>query len=85
MAASSPARKRPAKRSSHSAAASSRHPLRLRQVHLDLLGLALAGLAIFLAFIIHLDWDGGAAGSTLVTALKWAVGAIHVLTPVALM
>ncbi len=85
MAASSPARKRPAKRSSHSAAASSRHPLRLRQVHLDLLGLALAGLAIFLAFIIHLNWDGGAAGSTLVTALKWAVGAIHVLTPVALM
>ncbi len=38
----------------------------LEQRHWDLIGLALVAFAIFLAFLVYLDWDGGEAGGWLV-------------------
>ena len=61
------------------------HLPRLDQAHLDLIALALAALSIFLAFVIHLSWDGGAAGDGLVAGLRWLVGEVHHLVPAALM
>ncbi len=57
----------------------------LEQRHQDLLGLVLVALAVFLAFVVWLGWDGGAAGDKLVDGLKWAVGALHLAAPVAFM
>ena len=61
------------------------HLPHLEQAHLDLIALGLAALAIFLAFVIHLRWDGGTAGDGLVAGLRWLIGGVHVLIPVALM
>jgi S-DNA-T family DNA segregation ATPase FtsK/SpoIIIE len=61
------------------------HLPRLDQAQLDLIALALAALSIFLAFVIHLSWNGGAAGDALVAGLRWLVGAAHHLIPAALM
>ena len=57
----------------------------LEQRHWDLIGLALVALAIFLAFLVYLDWEGGAAGGWLVDELRRLVGAMHHLVPVALL
>src|SRR4051812_12215913 len=57
----------------------------LEQRHLDLIGLALVALAVFFAFVVWLRWDGGVAGSEAVSGLKWLVGGVHVVAPVALM
>ena len=57
----------------------------LEQRHLDLIGLGLAAVAVFLAFVIWLDWEGGAAGATAVDALRWLVGEVHRLSPIAAM
>src|SRR4051812_6997001 len=57
----------------------------LEQRHLDLIGLALVALAVFFAFVVWLRWDGGVAGSEAVGGLKWLVGGVHVVAPVALM
>src|SRR4051812_41949623 len=58
---------------------------RLERRHLDLIGLGLVALAVFLAFLIYLDWDGGTAGEGAVEGLRWLVGAAHYLVPPALM
>jgi S-DNA-T family DNA segregation ATPase FtsK/SpoIIIE len=69
---------------------------KIEQRHLDLLGLALIVVAVFLGFILYSDRDGGEAGRTLVDGLTWlggdmafgvpialaAIGAILVLRPV---
>src|SRR3954454_16525704 len=57
----------------------------LEQRHLDLIGLGLVAVAVFFAFVIWLHWDGGVIGSEAVQGLKWVVGAVHVVAPVALM
>ena len=61
------------------------HLPHLEQAQLDLIALALAALSIFLAFVIHLSWDGGAAGDALVAGLRWLIGEVHHLVPAALM
>jgi len=53
--------------------------------HVDLLGLAGAALAVFLAFVVWLGWDGGQVGETTVRGLRWALGAVHYAAPVVLM
>src|SRR3954454_20920948 len=58
---------------------------KLEQRHLDLIGLGLVAVAVFLAFLIYLDWDGGTAGEGAVEGLRWLVGAAHYLVPPALM
>src|SRR3954452_10721900 len=55
----------------------------LEQRHLALLGLGLVALAVFLAFVLYGDWQGGRAGSALVDGLGWAVGEVRYLAPVA--
>jgi DNA segregation ATPase FtsK/SpoIIIE, S-DNA-T family len=57
----------------------------LEQRHWDLIGLGLVALAIFLAFLVYLGWDGGEGGSWLVDRLRRLVGAAHYLVPFALL
>jgi S-DNA-T family DNA segregation ATPase FtsK/SpoIIIE len=57
----------------------------LEQRQLDLIGLALVAAAVFFAFLIWLDWDGGRAGGWAVDGLRRLVGAVHYGVPVALL
>src|SRR5919198_1956929 len=56
----------------------------IEQRHLDIAGLALVAVGVFLAFPLYLRWDGGEAGQALVDGLTWAAGAVAYATPVAL-
>ena len=56
----------------------------LEQRHLDLIGLGLVAVGVFLAFPLYLRWDGGEAGQAIVDGLTWAVGRVAWATPVAL-
>ncbi len=76
------ARKKPAKRS-RKTASHWRLP-QLDQRQLDLLGLGLIALGVFFAFLVYLGWDGGRAGSQAVEGLRWLLGAVHYVVPVAL-
>jgi S-DNA-T family DNA segregation ATPase FtsK/SpoIIIE len=77
-------RKSRARRSAPPSAWRGRMPA-LEQRHWDLIGLALVAIAVFLAFLIYLGWDGGQAGSGLVDGLRDVVGEMHYLVPVALL
>jgi S-DNA-T family DNA segregation ATPase FtsK/SpoIIIE len=76
-----PPKKKPKRRARRSAP---RLP-QLEQRQLDLIGLALIGLALFFGFLIYLGWDGGRAGSEAVEGLRWLLGAGHYLVPVTLL
>ncbi len=56
----------------------------LEQRHLDLLGLALVCLGVFLAFPLYLGWDGGRAGEAIVRGARYLAGEIAYAAPVAL-
>ncbi len=58
---------------------------RVQQHHLDLLALALVALAVLMAFVAWLEWDGGAAGRALLDGTRWLVGSMYVVLPVVLM
>ena len=75
-------RKRPAKRSRKTASHWKLPQLEQRQ--LDLVGLGLIALAIFFALLVYFSWDGGRAGSQAVEGLRWLLGAVHYVVPVAL-
>ena len=55
----------------------------LQQHHLDLLGLALVCLGVFLAFPLYLGFDGGHAGAWIVKACRYFAGEIAYAAPVA--
>src|SRR3954449_1791284 len=57
----------------------------LEQRHLDLIGLGLVALSVFLAFVLYGGWQGGRAGSAMVDGLGWLVGRIRYVAPVAFM
>src|SRR4051795_7416661 len=57
----------------------------LEQRHLDLIGLALVALSVFLAFVLYGGWQGGRAGEALLDGLGWLVGRIRFLAPPAFM
>jgi S-DNA-T family DNA segregation ATPase FtsK/SpoIIIE len=79
------ARRKPrARRSAPPSAWRGRVPA-LEQRHWDLIGLALVAIAIFLAFLIYLGWDGGQAGSWMVDGLRDLVGDVHYVVPIALL
>jgi DNA segregation ATPase FtsK/SpoIIIE, S-DNA-T family len=79
------ARRKPrARRSAPPSAWRGRVPV-LEQRHWDLIGLALVAVAIFLAFLIYLGWDGGRGGAWLVDGLRDLVGDVHYVVPAALM
>ncbi|MGZ5309657.1 MAG: DNA translocase FtsK [Solirubrobacterales bacterium] len=55
-----------------------------RQRRLDMLGLALIALGVYLGYVIYLGWDGGQVGHAIQTGLDYSVGAGAVLVPLAL-
>jgi S-DNA-T family DNA segregation ATPase FtsK/SpoIIIE len=57
----------------------------LEQRHLDLIALGLVALAAFLVFLVYLGGDGGRGGSDLVEGLRWLLGDVHYVVPVALL
>ncbi len=79
-----PARRRPSRARRSSVAWPPRLPP-LEQRHLDLIGLSLVALGIFLAFVVYLRWDGGKGGAAAVDGLRWLVGAGHYLIAPALL
>jgi DNA segregation ATPase FtsK/SpoIIIE, S-DNA-T family len=82
------ARRKPSARARRPApqATTRRHRLpTLDQRHWDLIGLGLVALAIFLAFLVYLGWDGGEGGTAVVDGLRSLLGAVHYLVPVALL
>src|SRR3954453_20192875 len=54
------------------------------QRRLDLAGLCCLGLAVYLGYVLYLNWNGGTVGNGSETALTYAVGAASVVIPVAL-
>jgi S-DNA-T family DNA segregation ATPase FtsK/SpoIIIE len=72
----------PRARARRSALHAMRVPL-LEQRHLDLVGLGLVALGVFLAFPIYLGWDGGAAGHAATRAVSYAVGQVGYGVPAA--
>jgi DNA segregation ATPase FtsK/SpoIIIE, S-DNA-T family len=57
----------------------------LEQRHYDVIGLGLVAAAIFFSFVVYLDWDGGRAGDGAVEGLRFLLGEVHYMVPVALM
>src|SRR5436189_57565 len=55
----------------------------LEQHHLDLLGLGLVALSVFLGFVLYAGHGAhpGRAGSALIDGLGWAVGEVRFLAP----
>ena len=78
--AAKPAPRRRARRSSM---ASMRLPV-LSQSQLDILGLGLVAIGVFLVFPLWLGWEAGAAGEAVTDGLKRVVGEVAYATPVVL-
>ena len=56
----------------------------LEQRHYDVLGLALAAAAVYLAFVLYLGWDGGRVGGWLAEGLEQGFGRVSYVIPLAL-
>src|SRR5205807_3617608 len=57
----------------------------LEQRHLDLAGLGMVALAAFFAFVLYFGWDGGKVGSALAVALRFLLGEVAYVVPIALL
>ncbi len=78
--------KKPVSKPRARAQRSSLHAMRvplLEQRHLDLVGLGLVALGVFLAFPIYLGWDGGAAGHAATRGVAYLVGQVGYGVPAA--
>jgi len=74
-----------AARAKRSALASMSLPrLELDAHHIDIIGLALIAVGIFLAGVAYLKWSGGALGGGAVTGVRFAFGALGYGVPAAL-
>lgn len=49
------------------------------------MGLGLAAVAIFFAFIVYLEWDGGKVGALGLYGSRWLLGALYIVLPAALL
>jgi S-DNA-T family DNA segregation ATPase FtsK/SpoIIIE len=78
-------KKKPATRARRSAPPAGFQMPRLEQRHLDLLGLGLVAMAVFLSFVVYLEWDGGQVGEAAVDGLKWLIGGVHYIAPASAM
>src|SRR5829696_2943819 len=56
----------------------------LEQRHLDLIGLGLVALGLFLAFVLYLGWAGGQVGEGLADGLTYALGVVRLAVPAGL-
>jgi S-DNA-T family DNA segregation ATPase FtsK/SpoIIIE len=72
---------KPRARARRSSIDAMRVPL-LEQRHLDLIGLGLVAIGVFLAFPVYLGWDGGAAGQAATDGLAYLVGQVALAVPV---
>jgi S-DNA-T family DNA segregation ATPase FtsK/SpoIIIE len=92
-------RRRPARRRGGSRAQKRRSPKRspkvsprlsreqlekLEQRHLDVLGLSLIAVGVYLTFVLYLGWEGGKIGSGAQDALTYMFGKVAYLAPLAL-
>jgi DNA segregation ATPase FtsK/SpoIIIE, S-DNA-T family len=59
-------------------------PPEVLQRRLDLAGLGCIALAVYLGYVLYLDWNGGTVGDGSETALSYAVGAGAIVVPVVL-
>src|ERR1700710_305299 len=73
---------KPRARARRSSIDAMRVPL-LEQRHLDLIGLGLVAIGVFLAFPVYLQWDGGAVGEAATDGLAYAVGEVALGVPLA--
>jgi len=73
----------PRRRAKRSSFARPRLP-RPEQRHLDVIGLGLVALAVFMAFVFYLGWDGGQVGEGLADGLVFLFGGVAYLLPVAI-
>src|SRR3954454_15693908 len=55
----------------------------LEQHHLDLIGLGLIAVAVYLGCVLYVGWDGGPVGDSLKSALADATGRVAYLVPIA--
>jgi S-DNA-T family DNA segregation ATPase FtsK/SpoIIIE len=55
----------------------------LEQRHLDLIGLGLVAVAVYLGGVLYVGWDGGPVGESLKSALADVTGRVAYLLPVA--
>jgi S-DNA-T family DNA segregation ATPase FtsK/SpoIIIE len=55
----------------------------LEQRHLDLIGLGLIAVAVYLGCVLYVGWDGGPVGDSLKGALTDATGRVAYLVPIA--
>ena len=56
----------------------------LEQRHLDLIGLGLVAIAVYLACVLYFGWDGGRVGAGAESALTYVAGACASLIPLAI-
>ncbi len=63
---------------------SAMHVPLLEQRHLDLIGLGLVAVGVFLAFPVYFGFDGGAAGHAATDGLAYLVGQVALGVPVAI-
>ena len=56
----------------------------LEQRHLDLIGLGLVAIAVYLGCVLYAGWDGGRVGSGAETALTYVAGACASVIPLAI-
>ncbi len=57
---------------------------RLEQRHLDVIGIFLAAIGLYLGFVLYGEWDGGRVGAWAETGLTYAFGRVAYVVPVAL-
>ena len=53
--------------------------LQLEAHHIDIIGLALIAIGIFLSGVAYLRWSGGALGDGMVTGLRFLFGALGLI------
>ncbi len=78
-----PAKSKPRARARRSSPGALGLPV-VEQRQLDLLGLGLVALGVFLAFPLYLGWDGGALGQAAAGGLAYAVGQVAQAVPAAI-
>jgi S-DNA-T family DNA segregation ATPase FtsK/SpoIIIE len=74
---------RPKKAATGRSAAAARTPL--EQKHLDLIGLGLVLIGVYLVFVLYFGWQGGRLGSGLADGLRYMIGLVAYAVPVALL
>jgi S-DNA-T family DNA segregation ATPase FtsK/SpoIIIE len=78
-----PAKAAPRRRARRSSGVALRLPV-LEQRHLDVIGLGMVAVAVFLVFPLWLSWEAGAAGDAVTDALKLVVGEVAYAVPIVL-